>query len=248
MLDVIIILGLELKTLRLVLVGIEGSNNLGYMLRLVENFDVDEVYLVSPKASGAEALRYAARASSILYRVTVVPSLKDALKGVEFSICTSDESSTKDVLRVAIDPREASELASGVSGTVALVLGRESVGLTRDEITQCNVLCTIQTSSRYRALNVSNAASILLYEIYMKRYRERPHEVPEKKTIDLIVAYMKALISGLFTEGEAQDITLAVKRIASKSDKGEAGRLLKALSKICIRNGCKGKLKLDESQ
>ncbi|MCE4607627.1 MAG: RNA methyltransferase [Caldisphaeraceae archaeon] len=237
-----------MEALRLVLVSVEGSNNLGYILRLAENFDVDEVYLVFPKASGTEALRYAARASSVLYGVTVVPSLEDALRGAEFSICTSDESSTKDILRVAVGPREASELASGASGTVALVLGRESVGLTRDEIIQCNVLCTIQTSSRYRALNISNAASILLYEIYMKRYKERPREVPEKKTIDLIAAYMKALISGLFAEGEAQDIILAIKRIASKSDKGEAGRLLKALSKVCIRNGCKNKLELGELQ
>jgi tRNA C32,U32 (ribose-2'-O)-methylase TrmJ len=99
-----------MKSLRLVAVGIEGSINLGYLLRLAENFDVDEIYLVSPIASAYEASRWAVKASNQIYNTIIVDSIDKALEGVDLSICTSDESSAKDVLRIPITPKQASEL------------------------------------------------------------------------------------------------------------------------------------------
>jgi rRNA methylase len=94
--------------LRLIMVGPEGPVNLGYVARLAENFEVDELALVSPQASIAESLRWAARGSSRLLEVAVYPSLYEALKDVDLSICTSDESSARDVLRTARDARGGS--------------------------------------------------------------------------------------------------------------------------------------------
>ncbi|MGC8566186.1 MAG: TrmH family RNA methyltransferase [Caldisphaera sp.] len=237
-----------MRSLRLIIVGIEGSNNLGYLFRLSENFDVNEIYLVSPTASGIEALRYAVKGFNRLYDSIIVSTLPDALKDIDLSICTSDESSNDDILRTPITPKQAAILASNVKGKVALVLGRESVGLTRNEIKQCDVLCNIPSSSKYKALNVSNAASILLYELYIENNKQTSIEdSPDKRILDLIAAYSEALINGLFTKEENEDILIAIRRIAAKSRKGEATRLLKMLSKICVKQGCKDKLKLTEN-
>ncbi|MFP3143584.1 MAG: RNA methyltransferase [Caldisphaera sp.] len=235
-----------MKSLRLVAVGIEGSINLGYLLRLAENFDVDEIYLVSPIASAYEASRWAVKASNQIYNTIIVDSIDKALEGVDLSICTSDESSAKDVLRIPITPKQASELAEKVNNRVALVLGRESVGLTRDELKKCDLLCTIPSSQKYKALNVSNAGAIMLYELYLAKNKPLSLELADKKTVNLIEAYARALVSDSFEQNELEDIMIALRKAISKSEKGEAARILKLISRICLKYGCKDKLQYKE--
>ncbi|PMP59961.1 MAG: rRNA methylase [Caldisphaera sp.] len=235
-----------MKLLRLVIVGIEGSVNLGYLLRLAENFDVDEIYLVSPTASAYEASKWAVKASNEIYNLIIVDSIEKALEGVDLSICTSDESSAKDVLRIPITPKKASELAEKVSNRVALVLGRESVGLTRDELKKCDLLCTIPSSHKYKALNVSNAGAIMLYELYLIKNRPSEVELADKKTVNLIEAYARALVGDSFEQNELEDILIALRKAVSKTEKGEATRILKLISRICLKYGCKDKLQYKE--
>lgn len=223
--------------LRLVAVGIEGPVNLGYIFRLSVNFDVDELYLVSPTASVAESLRWAAKASDMAWKATIVGSLEEALKGVELSVCTSDESSARDLLRSPITPEQAAELMNARRGTVALVVGRESVGLTRDELAKCDLLCTIPSSPKYTALNVSNATAILLYEIYKARRGAPEYEPPTRKTIALAEAYARSLA---LTVGNSEDDSgLSVRKLLSKSTAAEARHLLNLLSKACSSLGCR---------
>ena len=149
--------------LRLVLVGIEGAINLGMIARLADNFAVDELYLVKPTASIDEAFEYAARSAGRLRDAVIVESLGDALRGVSLSICTSALASKEDMLRMPVSPGEAALIASRTPGVVALVMGRESVGLTREEISMCTLLSTIEANPQYPVLNLANATAIMLY-------------------------------------------------------------------------------------
>ncbi|ADL18852.1 rRNA methylase [Acidilobus saccharovorans 345-15] len=232
--------------LRLVAVGIEGPVNLGYIFRLSENFEVDELYLVSPTASVAESLRWAAKASDMAWKATVVGSLKEALRDVELSVCTSDESSARDLLRSPVSPEQAAELMIARKGTVALVVGRESVGLTRDELAQCDLLCTIPASPKYTALNVSNATAVLLYEIYKARRKSPEYEPPSRKTIALAEAYARSLAAAVGSSED--DPGLSVRRLLSKATAAEARHLLNLLSKACSSLGCRdmARRKLEE--
>ncbi len=224
--------------LRLIAVGLEGPVNLGYLGRLAENFDVDELYLVSPIASIPESLRWAAKASEEPLNARVVGSLKDALEGAELKICTSDEASAKDLLRVPVTPEEAAEVAASHAGTVAVVLGRESVGLTREELAMCDMLVTIPASEKYTALNVSNAAAIVLYEIYKASRKPQPaREPPDPKTVLLVEAYSRALAYAVRAPPEATQ--LAFRKLLAKSSAAETRAVLSLLSKACAALGCK---------
>ncbi|MGC9210494.1 MAG: RNA methyltransferase [Acidilobus sp.] len=226
--------------LRLVVVGPEGPVNLGYIARLAENFEVDELAIVAPQASFAEAYRWAARAWQRLTEARVYATLKDALKGVELTICTSDESSARDVLRTPVTPEEAASEASRRS-FVALVMGRESVGLTRDELALCDMLCTIPTSSRYTALNVSNATAILLYEIFKASKGARPlGEAPQRSVVRWAEAYARALWRTLASKEQEEEAGIAIRKIVSRSHQAEASILLRLLSRACASLGCKG--------
>ena len=225
-----------MERLRLVLVGIEGAVNLGLIARLADNFDVDEIYLVSPKASIEEAMRYAARAAGRLASAPVVGSLEEALEGVAVSLCTSSFHSEEDTLRVPLAPWEAAEILASSPGTAALVLGRESVGLTRSEIAVCSLFSSIPASERYSSLNVSNAAAIYLYEIYRARVRpELPRGGVTAGLMRLLEAYARALALSTAPPERVEELVLSVKRLAAKNvaARREVENLLYLLSRAC---------------
>ena len=236
-----LIWGFGLDRLRLVLVGVEGAVNLGMIARLADNFAVDELFLVKPVASLEEALGYAARSADRLRSAVIVESLGEALSGVSLSICTSALASREDVLRMPVSPGEAALIASSTPGTVALVMGRESVGLTREEIRMCSLLATIEASPVYPVLNLANATAIMLYELY--KVRGRPHyevESADPKLVVLVEAYARALAKQLISdERRVEEISLALRRIAAKSSmhRREVECLLALLSKACRRVG-----------
>ncbi len=228
--------------LRLVLVGTEGAVNLGMIARLADNFDVDELYLVSPKASLDEAREYAVRAAHRLDEAVIVQSLEEALEGASLRICTSGKSSERDPLRIPVTPRQAAEIASTTQGTVALVMGRESVGLTRRELGQCDLLSTIPASPRYPVLNLANATAIMLYEFYLARRPSPGRAKGDPRFIRLLEAYARALAGVLVTDPrKREDIVVAVRRLASKAlvHEREIQLLLYLLSRACARiEGC----------
>lgn len=231
-----------MDALRLVVVGVEGAVNLGFLARLAENFDVDEMYLVAPKASLEEARRYAARAISRLEDAIVVSSLKEALKGVTVALCTSSFQSSSDAFRAPLSPREAAEIMSASPGIAALVLGRESVGLTRSEIAMCNLYSSIPASPKYPSLNLSNAAAIYLYELYLARYGGHVERDPATlDTLNLLEAYTRSLASRLIGHERRDEVIVSISRLAAKNiaARREVENLLYLLAKACrFVEGC----------
>ncbi len=227
-----------MKKLRLVLVETEGSVNLGMIARLCDNFEVDELFLVNPKTSIDEAKEYAVKAAYRLEDALIVESLEEALQDVELSICTSAKTSKTDILREAIAVSDAAQLYSQADGIVALVMGRESVGLTRNEIKKCDILSYIPSSSKYPALNLANATAIYLYEFYRARLKEQEEPVVRKKTLNLLSAYTRALSDVLIHDKlKRESVEIAVRRIATKAinKPKEIELLLYLLSKACRR-------------
>lgn len=154
-----------MDNLRIVLVDTEGSINLGMILRLAANFGVKEIFLVSSRSyNEEEVFRYAVRASYLYNSIVRVSNLDDALKGCDIRICTTAKAREEDVLRNSVSSIKLPELVAGYKN-VCLVFGRESTGLTREELSKCEIASTIPTSSEYPALNLANSVAIYLYEL-----------------------------------------------------------------------------------
>ena len=60
---------------------------------------------------------------------------------------------------------------------VALVFGRETYGLTDEEIEQCQLRTYINANEDFSSLNLSQAVAIMLYEIYS--YQRKQNELEE---------------------------------------------------------------------
>lgn len=67
-------------------------------------------------------------------------------------------------------------------GNVAVVFGRESSGLTNDELDQCHYITTIPANWEFSSLNIASAVQVLCYEIYkasLTTSKHQPEDGPE---------------------------------------------------------------------
>ena len=135
----------------------------------MKNFGVTELVLVNPCPLGAEARQRAMHGVDILEAAQIVPNLDASIKDADLIVGTSgvDTVSEKRFSRIAIRPREFAEKVRQAEGIVALLFGREDFGLLDGELRRCDLLVKVPAADEYPILNMSHAASILLYELFL---------------------------------------------------------------------------------
>jgi len=153
------------KGLSVTLVEPQYPVNLGHTARLAKNFGIDRLYLVNPKVDMSVASIYASHATDVLENAEVV-TLSQLRRKNELLVATTAVGARRlsNVTRNSVKPEEvAGHVRSAKSAS--LVFGRDTTGLTNDEIRVCDITTVVDTGSRYRTLNISHAAAILLYVI-----------------------------------------------------------------------------------
>lgn len=156
--------------MRVVLVGPESEGNVGFVARAMANFDVSELVLVNPRAKlGVESIRRSMHARNILDSARIVESLQEAIKE-HFAVATTGIEASNS-RRKAFTPEEFFNCVE--HDNLALVFGRESSGLTNEEVEQCDATVRIETSQGYPVMNLSHAVAVILYEGYKKGQKYR---------------------------------------------------------------------------
>jgi tRNA/rRNA methyltransferase len=145
------------------LVQPKGPVNVGHVARLVQNFGVEKLYLVKPEVDLSVASMYASHASRVLDDA-VVTTFEKVRKENELLVATTAIRATRksNVIRRTVSPDRLHSILSSAN-TSSIVFGRDSTGLTNEEIELCDVTMTIETSPAYRSLNLGHAAAIALY-------------------------------------------------------------------------------------
>ena len=151
------------KGVSVTLVEPRGPVNVGHIARLVQNFGVEKLYLVKPKVDLSVAAVYASHASEVLDGA-LVTSFERVRKENELLVATTAVRASKksNVIRRTVGPDHLHGILSAARSS-SLVFGRDTTGLTNEEIRACDVTMTIDTSPVYRTLNVGHAAAIVLY-------------------------------------------------------------------------------------
>lgn len=139
---------------------IEG--NIGAIARSMKNFGFSKLILVNPECKiGKEARCRAKHANDILDNVKIVKKFPkmDYLIGT-----TCKTGNDYNIPRNPITPKELKKIIPS-KGKLGIVFGRESDGLSNDEISKCDFLVKIPTNSKYASMNLSHAVNIILYEL-----------------------------------------------------------------------------------
>ncbi|HYN77875.1 MAG TPA: RNA methyltransferase [Lamprocystis sp. (in: g-proteobacteria)] len=177
-----------LARIRCVLVETTHTGNLGAAARALKAMGLTRLELVKPRhPPDAEALARAAGADDLLQRAGVHGCLVDALTGCRLVIGASAR--LRSVEWPLLEPPQAAQrlLAEAAQGQVALVFGRESSGLTNEELARCHYLVHIPTDPGFSSLNVAAAVQVLAYEV-RRAWREGRGETLTGETRDLATA------------------------------------------------------------
>lgn len=169
-----------LDNIRIVLVETSHTGNMGSTARAMKTMGLTNLYLVNPLVKpDSQAIALAAGASDIIGNASIVDTLDEALEGCRLVVGTSARSRT--LQWPMLEPRECGVKMTqeAKQSPVALVFGRERVGLTNDELQQCHYHVAIPANPDYSSLNLAMAVQILAYDIRVAWLEQQQAENPE---------------------------------------------------------------------
>jgi tRNA/rRNA methyltransferase len=159
-----------LSRVRVVLVEPQEPMNVGAVARAMRNFGLARLYLVNPAPRvgppwAREAYWLAVHAEEILDRAVSVDSLMEALADVQLVVATTGR--PRELYPAPVVPAwEVPARVLSVEGEVALVFGRETFGLTNEELALAHVIGTIPTAPEQPSLNLAQAVVVFAYELF----------------------------------------------------------------------------------
>ena len=155
-----------LGRIRFVLTETSLSGNIGAVARAMKNMGLSRLELVRPRRfPDADAVARASGADDLLSASGVHDDLASALDGCRLVVGTSAR--LRSVPWPQLDPQQCARvlLDEADQGDVALIFGRESSGLTNDELGACHYLAHIPSDPAFSSLNIAAAAQVFAYEI-----------------------------------------------------------------------------------
>ena len=201
--------------------------NIGAVARAMKTMGLSRLHLVRPKSLlNAEAVARAAGADDLLAAAQVHADLPDGLRGCRLVVGSSARLRTLEW--PVLEPADCAKrlLAEAHKGEVALVLGRESSGLTNDELARCHFLAHIPTSPAFGSLNVASAAQIFAYEIrrtWSSALGRCPEETgrepaPAEAMEGFYVHLAQALVDTGFSDpGQSRKLLLRLRRLFNRA-------------------------------
>lgn len=208
---------------------LRSPENLAAIARAMANFGFKDLILSDPQTHEFRVSgRIAVKADTVMDTFQVAQSLDEGLTSVVYAVGTTSRAQLK--RQSPLTPEQAVErLASHAArGKVALVLGGEKRGLSDDDLERCQDVLVIPTPGPQPSMNLSHAATILLY-LCSRHDAPPPADQPgatlgivkrlESKMQDALLAaeYLnpqapehvlaelsRALVRGQLTEREAQ--------------------------------------------
>ena len=154
-----------LQNIRIVLVETSHSGNIGSAARAMKTMGLSNLYLVSPKSVDEQSIALAAGADDLVRNAQIVDTFEQAIEDCSLVIGTSAR--LRHLQSTLIEPRECAEGACAYQGQVAIVFGRERVGLTNEELPKCHYHLNIPANPEYSSLNLAMAVQLVSYEMRM---------------------------------------------------------------------------------
>ncbi|AKE94887.1 tRNA (cytosine(32)/uridine(32)-2'-O)-methyltransferase TrmJ [Cronobacter sakazakii] len=168
-----------LQNIRIVLVETSHTGNMGSVARAMKTMGLTNLWLVNPLVKpDSQAIALAAGASDVIGNASIVDTLDEALAGCSLVVGTSARSRT--LPWPMLDPRECGlkSVSEATHAPVAIVFGRERVGLTNDELQKCHYHVAIAANPEYSSLNLAMAVQVIAYEVRMAWLASQDAQTP----------------------------------------------------------------------
>ena len=151
---------------RFVLVKPTHPGNVGAAARAIKTMGFDQLRLVNPRRFPSdEASAMAAGADDLLDRAAPAASFAEAIGDCRLIIGASAR--LRHMKWPVLSPEAAAEklVEFARCGPVAVAFGRESSGLSNEEMDLCQYLVHIPCNPRFKSLNLAAAVQVIAYEL-----------------------------------------------------------------------------------
>jgi len=217
-----------LQNIRIVLVETSHTGNMGSVARAMKTMGLTNLYLVNPLVKpDSQAIALAAGASDVIGDAKIVDTFDEAIAGCRLVVGTSARS--RSLPWPMLDPRECGlkSVEEGQQAPVALVFGRERVGLTNEELQKCHYHVAIAANPEYSSLNLAMAVQIIAYEVRMAflqsqevaqaEFAESPY--PLVDDLERFYQHMEQLMvgSGFIREGNPGQVMSKMRRLYTRA-------------------------------
>jgi tRNA/rRNA methyltransferase len=232
----------KLEDIRVVLVEPQDNRNVGQVCRAMKTMGLRRLYLAgAARIDREEAGITALRARDLLEQAVSCATLEEALRGTSLAAGVSRRRGRWRKY-FALDPEQLVERIAAARGPCALVFGRESDGLTDEELALCHVAVRIPSSPEFPSLNLSHAVQVLAYLLFRRldgrqagggqdRYRPIQGEQVDR-LVEAIVASLSSV--GFFGKGSPQEMGIFWRDLLARAglEQREAERLKRIFHEI----------------
>ncbi|UYP45839.1 hypothetical protein NEF87_002124 [Candidatus Lokiarchaeum ossiferum] len=221
----------ESVDITIILINTESSGNIGSVARVMKNFGFFKLILFNPQDDPFQtyAHGFAMKAQDVLNDAEVISCEKDdeftELKVLfqRFDVVIGSSAkgySYQNIKRIPIFLEDLDLSILHATSKVAIVFGRESTGLSNEQILQTDFLIKIGANPEYPTLNLSHAVAVVLYFLYQSMHEVRHAQVipGNKKDKDRLIMIMEKVLKKIPLQSYRYERTLhAFKNIIGRS-------------------------------
>lgn len=154
-----------LDRIRIVMVEPSHPGNIGAAARAMKTMGLSDLRLVAPREyPSAEATSRASGAADVLSEARVCADLDEAI--ADATLVAGTSARRRRIPWPRLTARQFSDHLAREEdqARVAVLFGRESAGLTNEELHRCHLHVALPTNPEYGVLNVAAAIQLLAYE------------------------------------------------------------------------------------
>lgn len=155
----------------------ENCDNIGAVARALKNMDFQELRLVKPPRDWrAKAAKMAVNAVSVLAVAKEYPDFPSAIADCHFVVATTRRQGIRRRAFMKFEDAMSKVRESGAHKLAAVVFGRESKGLSNEDLGYCDWFTTIPTGKEYPSINLAQAVMIVCFSLFTGDVQAKGYE------------------------------------------------------------------------
>ena len=155
-----------LENLRVVLVAVRNSLNIGAVARAMSNFGAKQLRVVNPYEAAWREAKSAVGAADLLARAEECVAVAEAVADCSLVVGTTAVGNRELRQPLWSLPEAGPAIRERLkTSNVALLFGSEKWGLSNESLSYCHWLLRIPTREEHRSMNLGQAVAVCLYEL-----------------------------------------------------------------------------------
>jgi tRNA/rRNA methyltransferase len=163
------------SNISIILVEPQLGENIGAAARAMKNFGFSDLRIVNPRDGwpNEKARSMSVGAIDVIEGAQIFTNLNDAIADLGLVYATTSMTRSINKEQIYLD-KITDEFLTG--SRIGILFGRESSGLSNNEITRANKVISIRTEKEQASMNIAHAVAVVCYQLSCKRNVTPQHD------------------------------------------------------------------------